>query len=55
MSERKKRGILSLNVKKINQLAFGLEYNSKIGVGEFIFLYTINPTANMQHMFTEIC
>ena len=36
MSERKKTGILSLNVQKNNQLGFSLEHNLYIAVGDFI-------------------
>ena len=48
MPERKKTGILSLVVKKIDQLALSREHNSKIAVGEFIFHYTINSSANLK-------
>ena len=42
MPERKKTGILSMNVKKlINlQLVWNTVRNSKIAVGEFVFHYT---------------
>ena len=52
MPEHKKTGILSLNVQKKqqknNHLAFSLEQNLNIAVGEFIFRYTINPSANLK-------
>ena len=34
--------------EEIDQLAFTLEYNSKIAVGKFIFHYTINSSANLK-------
>ena len=40
--------------EKIYQLALSLEYNSKIAVGEFIFHYTINYSANLKQIFTQI-
>ena len=34
--------------EEIDQLALTLEYNSKITVGEFIFHYTTNSSANLK-------
>ena len=38
--------------EKIDQLARSLEYTSKTAVGEFIFYYTINSSANLKQKFT---
>ena len=48
MSEHKKTGILSLNVNELINLH--LLWNT---VGEFIFHYTINSSANLKRMFTQ--
>ena len=38
----------------MDQLALTPEYNSKIVVGEFIFHYAINSTANLKRKLTQI-
>ena len=40
--------------EKIDQFALTLEYNWKIAVGEFIFRYTINFSANLKQELTQI-
>ena len=51
MPERKKDGILSLNVKVTN-LALSLENKSNITVWEFIFHYAINSCAYLERQLT---
>ena len=53
MPELEKTGILSLNLKRIYN-ALSLEYNSRIAVGELIFHYTNNPSANLKGKYTYI-
>ena len=54
MPELKKIGILSLNLKKIDQLALTLEYNSKIAVEELIFHNMINSNVNLKRKLIQI-
>ena len=44
----------NLECEKIDQFAFSLVCNSKIVLGEFIFYYTINASANLKRRFTQI-
>ena len=39
-------------MRKINQLALSIEYNSKIAVEEFIFHYAIDSSADMKRQST---
>ena len=53
MLERKKMSFI-FKYEQINQLELSLEQNSKIAVREFIFHYTIFPSANLKQQFTQI-
>ena len=52
MPERKNDGILSLNVKKVTNLALSLENKSDITVREFIFPYAINSCVYLERQLT---